>query len=372
MSCKKYSEGFYIFGAGKKGTELRAILEKFDLFLGFIDNSLEKQQNGWKGARVLSFSQYCLLNKYAKVVIAATSHNEKDISKEIKDAGFLPSKDFFTWDEFISEELTKLLYEFRGKVYVELAQICLTERCTLKCKKCAHACNLVPIDTDDMSLEYAKYTADTFFSKVDYCNEFVLIGGEPFLYKNLFEIIEYIGEKYRSQINIFSITTNGTIVPKDDILTLLRKYNVTLRVSDYSFSNPQLQNRYDLFYKKTKNCDVRVFATKNDSWMDYGFGEIDRGADTNILRCAFELCNTPCREIHGSKYYYCVMAHTVAKNKGINIGKDDYLDFNTIKNREEIVNFQLGKLKKGYLDMCRYCRGMVEAKDYPIPAAEQM
>ena len=155
-----------------------------------------------------------------------------------------------------------------------------------------------------MSLEYAKYTADTFFSKVDYCNEFVLIGGEPFLYKNLFEIIEYIGEKYRSQINIFSITTNGTIVPKDDILTLLRKYNVTLRVSDYSFSNPKLQIRYDLFYKKTKNCDVRIFATKNDSWMDYGFGEIDRGADINTLRGAFELCNTPCREINGSKYYY--------------------------------------------------------------------
>ncbi len=41
-----------------------------------------------------------------------------------------------------------------------------------------------------------------FFSKVDYIQEFVLIGGEPLLYEKLPQVIEYIGSKYRNQINI--------------------------------------------------------------------------------------------------------------------------------------------------------------------------
>lgn len=72
------------------------------------------------------------------------------------------------------------------------------------------------------------------FSKVDIVREFVLIGGEPFLYKELSEIISYIGEKYRDKISIFSIVTNGTIIPTQEVLGLCQKHNVLVRISDYS------------------------------------------------------------------------------------------------------------------------------------------
>ena len=83
---------------------------------------------------------------------------------------------------------------------MSLAQITLTERCSLKCKKCAHACYNVGNQTQDLDLSEVYKSADMFFSKVDYINEFVLIGGEPLLYKGLSKAIVYIGNKYRSQI----------------------------------------------------------------------------------------------------------------------------------------------------------------------------
>lgn len=101
---------------------------------------------------------------------------------------------------------------------MNLAQITLTERCSLKCKKCAHACYNVGNQTQDLDLSEVYKSADMFFSKVDYINEFVLIGGEPLLYKGLSKAIVYIGNKYRSQIGIFSITTNGTIAPDEETL----------------------------------------------------------------------------------------------------------------------------------------------------------
>ena len=78
-----------------------------------------------------------------------------------------------------------------------------------------------------------------FFSKVDYINEFVLIGGEPLLYKGLSKAIVYIGNKYRSQIGIFSITTNGTIAPDVETLNVSEKYLVLYRICNFAMALPR-------------------------------------------------------------------------------------------------------------------------------------
>lgn len=67
-----------------------------------------------------------------------------------------------------------------------------------------------------------------FFSKVNYIHEFVLIGGEPLLYKYLADAVEYIGSKYRNQMSVFSITSNGTITPSKDLLEKCKEYGVLL------------------------------------------------------------------------------------------------------------------------------------------------
>lgn len=62
----------------------------------------------------------------------------------------------------------------------------------------------------------------------------------------------------------------------------------------------------------------------------------------------FEHCKTQCREISGEKYYYCVMAHTVAKNRNYNIGKVDYIDLSDVKDRKILLEFELGYNDKGF------------------------
>ena len=99
-------------------------------------------------------------------------------------------------------------------------------------------------DSQDMSLEMAKESADSFFDKVDLIKEFVLIGGEPFLYRDLDQIIVYIGEKYRKKMINFAITTNGTIMLEQKILDLCRKYDVLIRISNYSAELKYLEKKY--------------------------------------------------------------------------------------------------------------------------------
>ena len=103
-------------------------------------------------------------------------------------------------------------------------------------------------------------------------------------------------------------------------------------------------------------------------------GDLDRKAEEEELIKVFDECKTPCREIRENKFYYCVMARSVSDNLGYNVGQDDYLDLDKLNGenyKKELLEFTLGYSDKGYLDMCNHCHG-AEAKNYPIPAAEQV
>lgn len=361
----------YIFGAGILGEELRSVLENYGIFAGYIDNDKQKQKNSYNEAQVISIQDYIVAGKHKWIVVAASDQNTKNICRQLVREKLIPNVDFFILQHFMNETFPIISYYFYDKLYVDLAQISLTERCTLKCKKCAHACYNVSNESKDLELDFVKESADNFFSKFDIVKEFVLIGGEPFLYKDINAVIKYIGEKYRDKMIIFSITTNGTILPDDETVKLCTRYNITLRVSDYSCSIPRLKSNYDKLYEKFAGNRIVTWKTDNEnSWFDYGFGEFDRGDETDGLIMAFDKCKTPCREIRGSKYYYCVMARSVAENLKMGIGEKDYIDLKQIENREMLLEFQMGFSDKGYLDMCRFCRG-ADAKDYLIPAAEQ-
>lgn len=359
-----------IFGAGELGINLKNILNIFGMFGCYIDNDKNKQ-NESPDNKVINFKEYMNGRKNNFIVIAASLQNIEVISNQLEQNGLKKRIDYCDINCFLKEMFPTIVFYKYNKLYTNLVQITLTERCTLKCEKCAHACWNVNNYSVDMSLNDAKKSADYFFSMFDLVNEFVLIGGEPFLYENLKEIIKYIGEKYRKKMIVFSLTTNGTIIPDDEVVELFDKYNMTLRVSDYSVTLPGLKEKYKKLYEKFDGKDVRVWKTNDtNAWFDYGFGEFNRNNNINDLKNAFRKCRTECREIREYKYYYCVMARSVSDNMNLNIGKDDYIDLRNVIDRKEILEFELGNIKKEYLDMCNYCRGS-EAKNFLIPAAKQ-
>jgi hypothetical protein len=362
----------YIFGAGLIGEEIRPVFERYGCFSGYIDNDKKKQKSGINKVKVISPEEYLSDKKDGIIVIAADKKNIPSIKKQLERAGLKERKEFYICTEFMGITFPILSLYFYSQLYVELAQICLTERCSLKCKACAHGCYAVNVNCQDMSIEMAKESADFLFENIDIIKEFVLIGGEPFLYNQLEEIINYIGGKYRDKIITFSITTNGTIVPKKNVMDACRKFNVLIRISNYSSTLQYLENRYECLIEKMIDNKISYFMGTSDyQWMDYGFETVDRKWNMGELIKTFNECKTPCREIRGSKYYYCVMARSVSDNLKFGVGKEDYLDLQQQINKKIFLEFQLGYSDKGYLDMCNYCNGK-DAVNHPIPVAEQL
>lgn len=364
----------YIFGAGLVGSQVMATLCEYGILEGFIDNDEQKQQTGYKGYQVYSLKEY-LMHRNGVIIVAVGAKILPAILQQLANEHLLEGKDFYLYTEFF-DRIFPILSVYRyNKSYISLAQISLTERCTLKCKKCAHGCFAVNNSTaKDLTLEQVKKSADSFFRNVDFIQEFVLIGGEPLLYKQLAEAIAYIGERYRSQMGIFSITTNGTILPDEEILNLCREHRVLFRISNYSATLPRLEAVYEKLTDTLQRHEVEYVLGKAErEWKDYGFDHVDRKASEEELIKIFDSCKTPCREVRENKFYFCVMARSVSENMGFDVGKEDYLDLDALEGeqgKKELLEFHLGYSEKGYLDMCNYCYG-AESVNYPIPAAEQ-
>ena len=367
-------EKIYVFGAGLWGGTIAPVFEWYQCFGGYIDNNTQKQSDGVNGRKVISFQTYINSSKNGIIVVAADAKNIPAIKGQLEAEGLKKGVDFWVYQEFMQTVFPVISYYKYHILYTEIAQISLTERCTLRCRDCAHGCFAVDPKSSDMDLAVAKQSADSFFSVVDRINEFVLIGGEPFLYSGLAEMIAYAGEKYRDKMMIYSITTNGTIIPDENILDLCRKYEVTIRISNYSGTLVRLKERYALLTKCLDEHHIMYTISEPDQqWMDYGFRSVDRGGDENELTEVFDRCKTPCREIRGSKYYYCVMARSVSDNLGFGVGKDDYLELANLgeNGKKVFLEFDMGYSQKGYLDMCNFCHG-ADAVKYPVPAAVQM
>lgn len=369
------SRNIFIFGAGKLGVDFSKIVEYFGVLTGFIDNNEEKQGRIIRGLKIVSIRKFLSDRVHNElIVICMNREYVNEVVRQLEQYQLKQYKDYMTQSEYERRIRITFFYE-KNIVYIPLVQISLTERCTLRCKKCAHACNLVPATKRDLSLESAKKSADYFFKFVDFVGEFVLIGGEPFLYNELEEIIEYIGYHYRKQIGNFSITTNGTLIPNNDVITACKMYDVMIRVSNYSITLPFLQDKIQLFKRKMDNNNIKCLVSKDSgNWMDYGFDYVNRNASPKQLEKVFDDCNTPCHEVRENRFYYCVMARSVAENMNKFVGGNDYFDLiqeNNELGRTIFFEYAMGFSDKGYLDMCNYCYG-VDAINHPIPKAEQM
>lgn len=367
-------EKYYIFGAGLLGKGLLPLFEDYKQAVEFIDNNIEKQAGTINGVKVTALEGY-LRKKDGPIIVAASAKNTFVIVEQLEAHQLVRGKDFWLYQEFV-DYIFPIVSTYRyDKAFVAVSQICLTERCSLKCKKCAHGCYAVDNRMAiDLTLEQVYKSADCFLGKVDFVGEFALIGGEPLLYEQLPEAIQYIGGRYRGQMGIFSITTNGTIVPDEKILKLCKQYNILFRISNYSGTIPRLTAAYDRLTSKLQEQGVEYELGKPEGqWTDYGFDHVNRNASEEELIQVFDACRTPCREVRENRYYFCVMARSVSENLGFHIGGDDYLDLDALEGedyKKELLEFNLGYSEKGYLDMCNHCYG-AERVNYPIQAAEQ-
>lgn len=266
---------------------------------------------------------------------------------------------FFPCYRFVCRALWKC-----GYLYLYHVELPVTQKCSLKCAKCSF---LMPYFKNpiDYKVEDLLGYMDKLFECVDAIQIFRILGGEPFLYKDLEPVINRA--LACSKVKTVDIVTNGTVLPDEKLLSVMKNPKLTVQISDYGKYSRSKEALKKLCDKVGVKCVVRNAREK--VWFDAG-GLENRGRDINEIKKQMKQCGNICRSFHNGRLYFCPRASFGTK-LGIPDYEDDFVDFrescSRIQLREKVHELD----QKKYLIACNYCDEGT-SKYIPIPVAQQL
>ncbi len=368
----KKSQKIIVFGTGNFGLIVLSALKKISKkVIGFADNN--RRNWGKKIGGYEIFSEDKIKDEHKDCLFVIASLSFPYIKRQLKNYGiqnFLDSDALFSnvelnlencgteWSavrcrEQIDTYMFSVLSEQNkkeNKLTVKHLDLVLTEKCSLKCKDCSNLMQYYakPVDED---FEILKKSLNNFLSTVDYVGEIRLIGGEPLLYKKIGEVMELILQ-HNNYKKIY-VYTNGTIVFKNNKMSVFQNDKVLFRISDYG----KVSRNVKPLEKELSRLNVKYLTEKVTRWQDCAKIKLyDRPKALDEFIYGNCCVNQFLTLLHGKLYLCPFQAH--AENLGaIPVNEDQRIDLAEIdkKNiREKISKLYFETI---CLEACKSCNG---------------
>ncbi len=281
---------------------------------------------------------------------------------------------YFREEEFFNKFLSIYAVYVSDKVYFPSNSFICTTVCTLNCRDCL---NFAPYDKHKThyDLERLKSDVDTYFKCVDRVGLFHISGGEPFSYPHLKELIEYIHNNYKNQIETLAVVTNMTILPSDELCQTLKETQILVQLDDYRNTNEDKRQQYEKVLAKLKNFNVNldeIVAGTLWNWVSAFPPKKVTTDETELIR-KYQICGSIFQELKEQKILGCSYCGFIAQAGVFDYQKDDYYDLSTYtpEHKKELVEFRMKFNTKGYVAFCKFCNGLPPYNsDYIQPAIQ--
>lgn len=248
----------------------------------------------------------------------------------------------------------------------------ITFRCNLNCKLCAEHAPYAERPYHP-TLQFLKEQVDQLFSLVEYIGKFDITGGEPFLRKDLADILYYLYFNYHHKIGMVRVTTNGTLLPPEGFLQAMASWKdqAYVIVDHYAVSK-----QCEIVYQKLQNAgipsELRDYSEDIhcDGWVDYG--DLSLKHTREEAKELFKKCLVPklgfftCM-VNGI-LFPCARARLLYEKFINGVGVDLFDPELTNQGKKSRMCAILKQ--EEVIDACRFCNGLCEDSPRFIPAEQ--
>ena len=261
-------------------------------------------------------------------------------------------------------------YAFR-KVHLPFFEVWVGQKCNLKCANC---CHLIPY-TNPKLYDINKIISDCkvilSICNIDY---FSILGGEPFLNKNISELINFVADC--DSIRDGKIVTNGTVLPDKRTLYALIHLNgkLEVRIDEYPGTEKKVEAFYNLMTQNNIRCHITRFKPKKESsWKMLSSPLQDKQAIimTDIL---FRSCQVRhCYTLANGEFTSCPRGITTESVCHIPKNKYENVNIRNIRNKLICKAYIATAItERLYKDYFRYCLSLSNLNPYSIIPGEQL
>jgi len=239
------------------------------------------------------------------------------------------------------------------KLSIQNVDLIVTERCSMKCKDCANLMQYYE-NPENADLNEMVQTIDSLCEKADEVYEVRVIGGEPFMNKDVHLIVEKLTSK--ENISKVSIFTNATIVPRDPQWEALSHPKVRFFITDYDELSRNLQKLLPALEERK----IPYVSEKANGWTDSA--ALDRHGRTQEENASIfaSCCAKNLATLHDGFLYRCPFSANADKLKAIPDYFEDRIVVRTAT-RDEIRSFLRDKTS---IQACDHCNG--RSYDAPV------
>jgi glycosyltransferase involved in cell wall biosynthesis/organic radical activating enzyme len=269
-------------------------------------------------------------------------------------------------DNFIQNFVCVWVMYKHGKLLSHYTNFLTTLRCNLNCVGCLNFNNNLK-DPQDVSFEDFKEHFDAVFTKFDFLYSLHFTGGEPCLVKELPRFIRYLEENYKERIFDFFVITNSTIVPSEEVISAVKALDGYFFLDDYSASVPN--TKIEEIKSTLDSRKARYVINKPTFWYDLNVGNNFNELTEGELEEYKDDCNSFLHEFEGKRIYACCYQRYANKAGFGELTDNDYIEI-TETTKMEILEFRQGYTRKGFLELCKHCRGIVGNAKRITPAIQ--
>jgi organic radical activating enzyme len=344
-----------IFALGDKGKVFHKEIKEDINIVNFFDNDITKCNQFYEGIKILPVS-FLLEKEYhsRKIIISAHYY---EIADQLIKLGYKEDEDFCEINKFAC-----MWYWYRKKeVRLPEVHIALTTKCTLNCKHCNMFIPFQQNKGEHIPVEQLIKDLDLFFNLIDRVYSFVIVGGEPFLYPYLDVFLTYLCNNYRNKIGEIRVITNGTIEPKNNIVKILREWEITVSISNYSEAK-NYGKKVNAIEERLKYNDVLTIKATSNKWVDFCFPHAPLNITDDAAVGHMHECMPAFKGINNGNFYYCHIVWSAVKCNILKEDRTDYINmelFNAknLEDRVKLIEYNLGFMEKGFVSLCKQCAG---------------
>ena len=362
-----------IYGFGIAG---KWAVSHFDEVVAFVDTDMKKSGDDFLGISVEGPSYLDTLD-YSETQVVVSVVDIMDVVPILEKKGvknWVPLSSFIDLesplvngtgesDSFLSYSLQTVkacqeAYLSADALFIRSVDLVITEKCTLKCKDCA---NLMQFFVSPKNIDHDLIMAG-ILALAKSCrsiNEVRLIGGEPFVNKEIYKIIERLLEI--ENISSIVIYTNGMVPLKREYLPLLKNSKIQFSVTDYADIG------VDISATKTflEEMDISHRVHPPEHWTDSGRIEDFRRTPEELEALFAKCCGKNLFTLVEDRLYRCPFAAN-ADSLGA-VPEDDRNSVSVNGTKTELRRY-LSETK--FLPACNYCVGRSFDAPEIIPAVQ--
>lgn len=256
-----------------------------------------------------------------------------------------------------------------------LLSLNITTKCNLKCEKCLmHAPYVNPPFFANTSL--IPETLEKAFQVYGPVKELRLSGGEVWFHPRIIDIMR-ICEKFKSHYDTLMVITNGTYIPKKEILEAMAGLDcgLLIRIDDYGPLSTKIEELKAVMADYGIAYEVRPYSEEEQmfgGWLDLGDLSYVGGTE-NELKERFQKCQMfrGCNQVIDGMGYPCPVIFFCKMRKGIQPQSAEQLDYLSGSSMENMRGIVAGWERLPYFTACKYCKGYDPTRtDRIIPAIQ--